>query len=218
MSFDYKNLEHTALYRLTTANNKRQSKIRHEFFVKENEFFKKHFNNKFILVAGSGLGHDSFRIAKYNKKIIGIDILPLLVKRSNEKAKKRKTKNIKFKVGDFTKLKYSNSHFDVAVLNMGTIGNFDDKEKVIKKLIRVAKEVYVDFYIGSIKALRKRKKMYEEELWKNVRIVGKDIVSKNGLETQHISKKELKLIANKLKIKVSFHKFSDIGIMAIFKK
>jgi len=204
-----------AFERLTTANNPKISKIRAEFFVKENNFLEKYLKNKFVLVAGSGLGHDSFRIAEYAKKVIGVDILQKLVDHS---IKNNKQKNLSFELGDFKNLKYEDDYFDATVLNMGTIGNFDDKEIVIRELMRVSKKLYIDFYINSDYALKKRKKMYEEELWRNVKVNGKKIVSGDGLESNPVYKEELDGIANNLGVKVDFYEFCDIAIMAVFIK
>ncbi|MEK6926203.1 MAG: class I SAM-dependent methyltransferase, partial [Nanoarchaeota archaeon] len=157
------NLQHTAFQRLSTANNSKISKIRGKFFADEDNFYRKNIKNKIVLVAGSGLGNDAIRISKYNKKVVGIDILPKLVSFSEKRRKKLGIKNISFKVGDIKKLKYKNNSFDVAVLNMGTIGNFDNKAEIIKELLRACKEAYIDFYQDSKKSRERRKKMYEEE-------------------------------------------------------
>jgi len=212
MSLEYETVQHLAMERISSANNPHIAKIRAEFLKKEDDFYRQHVRNKFVLVAGSGLGHDSLRISQYNKKVIGIDILPLLIKESTKLTKD----NIVFEVGDIKNLKYPENHFDVAVLNMGTIGNFDNKLEIIRELARVAKQVFIDFYVDSPEVLEKRKQMYTEEKWKNVAIQGKDIISEDGLESKHVSEQELKEFAQKLNLSLKLHQFCDIGKMAVF--
>jgi SAM-dependent methyltransferase len=123
-------------------------------------------------------------------------------------------KNIKFKQGDFKSLNYPNNYFDSVVLNMGTIGDFKDKEGILKEFLRVGKKVYFDFYPPIKKGLMKRKKMYEEEEWKNVKIKDEAVVSDDGLYSESISKEEIKKIVDKLRAKVSFYDFCDFSTMA----
>ena len=118
MKLEYEKLVETIIKRLTTAHDSTKAKIRGIFFKKEYEFLKKHIKNQIVLIAGSGLGHDSFELAKKNKKIIGIELLQELVEISKERLNKLGFKNIEFKQGDFTRLQYPDNYFDSVILNM----------------------------------------------------------------------------------------------------
>jgi len=66
MSLHYEHSIETIVSRLTLAHNPEIARIRAEFFNEENEFFRQNIVNQNVLVAGSGLGHDSFQLAQYN--------------------------------------------------------------------------------------------------------------------------------------------------------
>ncbi|MBW2991345.1 class I SAM-dependent methyltransferase [Candidatus Woesearchaeota archaeon] len=127
MGVDYKNLPDYLLQRLCDAHNPKKARIRAKFFEKEFEFFSKHIRDQNVLVAGSGFGHDSFELAKYNKLVLGVELHPTLVEYSKKNAQRLGFSNINFEQGDITNLRFKKNTFDSAVLNMGTIGNFDDK-------------------------------------------------------------------------------------------
>lgn len=218
MALDYENDPQNIIDRLEMAHNPQQSIIRGKFFEKEYNFFKENISNKRVLVAGSGLGHDSFELAKYNKEVIGIEILKDLVNVANSKLREISFKNVSFNVGDITKLDYSDKEFDVAVLNMGTIGNFENKEIVLKELLRVAKIVYFDFYPPSPENLEERKKLYSEELWKNVRISGNSVISDDGLESVSLTKEEVSKMIKNIGARVKYFPINDFALMAEVKR
>jgi len=89
--------------RLEVAHNPRIAKIRGEFFQREYSFFKRYIKNQRVLIAGAGLGHDSFELAKYNKEVIGIELLKDLVKESKKIANKRGVKEDKIYTRRFHK-------------------------------------------------------------------------------------------------------------------
>ncbi len=213
---NYKFLEEQIIERLKTAHNPEISKIRKKFFEKEYDFFKKNIKDKNVLVAGSGLGHDCIELAKNNKKVVGVDILPKVVQLAKEEIDKSNLKNISIEKGDFKKLKYGNKIFDVAVLNMGTISDFDDKEKeiILKELLRVSDVVFFDFYLSDKKSLENRKPMYEEEGWHNVRIKDSSIISDDGLISHSTKKEKIINIAKKIKAKVEFFPLNDFSLIA----
>lgn len=214
MSLEYQKSADIIIKRLESAHDIKRKHIRKDFFKAENKFFQAYIKNKKVLIAGSGLGHDTFELAKYNKEVIGIEIVEYFLDYSIDKLKELKLNNVKLKLGDFTKLSYKDKYFDAAILNMGTIGNFDDKEKVIKELLRVSKKVYLDFYKEDPTSLKIRKKMYEEEKWINVRIKGTTIKSDDGLESISIPKEEITKIVKKLKAKVKYYPILNFATMA----
>lgn len=204
--------------RLEVAHNPIQAVIRGKFFEAEYGFFQKYVNNKNVLVAGSGLGHDAFEIAPYNKRVVGVELLSPLVKISQEECEKRNIENVHFEIGDFTNLTYQNDSFDVAILNMGTISNFEDKEMVVKELLRVAPTVYFDFYPPSSNTLATRKQLYTEELWKNVRVDGTTIISDDGLESVSLPQKDVDNIVSNLEAKVKYYPITEYSLMAEVKR
>ncbi|KYK26819.1 hypothetical protein AYK26_04500 [Euryarchaeota archaeon SM23-78] len=214
MALDYKGTFDISFKMLETAHDPNQAKIRAYFFEKENEFFRKHIRNQKVLVAGSGLGHDSFELARYNKQVIGIELHEPLVEIAKKRAQELGLKNVEFRGGDFTQLDYKDKSFDSAVLNMGTIGTLEDKVKAIKELLRIANLVYLDFYPPTQTGLQIRKKMYEEEKWKNVRINDTRIVSDDGLDSIPISKKEMSEIVNSINARVKYYPLCDFAVMA----
>lgn len=218
MSLNYNLDPMNIVKRLEIAHNPKQSIIRGKFFEKEHAFFNKYIKGKKVLVAGSGLGHDSFILARNNEEVIGIEILEPLVKIANFNLKKNKIDNLCFMVGDISNLDYSDEEFDVAILNMGTIGNFENKGKILRELLRVARKVYFDFYPPSRNNLEIRRKMYSEELWKNVRISKNRIISDDGLESTSLSKEEVNKIIRDIGAKVKYHLLNEFSLMAEIEK
>jgi len=214
MALNYEKSVKNIIKRLEVAHDPSQAKIRCDFFKTEFNFFRKYIKNQRVLVAGSGLGHDCFELAKYNKKVIGVELLKPLVEISRKKAIKIGLRNVEFRQDDFTKLKSTLGFFDSAILNMGTISNFESKAKVIKELLRVSKVVYLDFYPPKQRGLKIRKNMYEEEKWKNVRIRGDNIVSDDGLESSSISKKQMEKIVKSINAKAKYYDFCGFSLMA----
>lgn len=214
MPLDYQPNSDIIKKRLEVAHNPDQSIVRCQFFDAENIFFRKHVFNQRVLIAGSGLGNDSFELAKYNNEVIGIDLIQSFVEYAKKEAKGRKLKNVHFECKDITKLDYPEDYFDSAVLNMGTIGNFDDKEKIISSLLKISKKLYFDFYPPIQKNLKKRKKMYEQEKWINVRIDGTKIVSDDGLDSLSLSEEEISRIIKSMGASVKYYRFHEFSIMA----
>lgn len=199
--------------RLIVAHSKK-AKICAKFFTAENRFFKEHIYNQAVLVAGSGLGHDSFELAKFNKKITGIELLELLVQESKKIAEKRNVRNVSFELGNIAALRYPVNKFNTVVLNMGTFGNFDNKKKILSELLRVAKTVYFDFYLPTRAGFSERIKMYAQEKWVNPRVEKSAIVSDDGLYSASLSKKEVRKIVRALNANVKFYHFHPFAVMA----
>jgi SAM-dependent methyltransferase len=209
MSTDYSKVERLLIERLSVAHSKK-APIRVKFFEKEFAFFKKHIRGKNVFVAGSGLGHDAIKLAQYNNNVVGVEILPNLVNYSN----KKKLPNTTFICSDF--LKNDFGKFDVSILNMGTIGNFDDKENVINSLLEKASKVYLDFYIPT--CFEERKQMYEEEGWKNV--IEKNGVLSNfeGLESKSVTRKEMEKIILNIGATARFYRLNEFTMMVEIEK
>ena len=213
MSLNYPDNVDVIIKRLNSAHNPEVSKIRTDFFMEENRFLRDNISGESVIVAGSGLGHDTFELSRYNSEVLGIEILRPLVEISQNKARELGINNVRFHCGDF--ITYSPEvTYDTCVLNMGTIGNFDDKKKVINSLLGYSRRLYCDFYLGDKPSLKKRKDMYEEEGWKNVRIHGKRIISDDGLDSASLSRLKLSNIVNTLGYSVKYHELNDFSVMA----
>ncbi len=202
------------MQRLETAHSQK-AVIRGEFLNAEYLFFREHIKNQHVLVAGSGLGHDSFELAGYNKSVVGIELIPSLVEYSNKRKQELGLDNLVFQNGDFTNLNmFNDRHFDSAVLNMGTIGNFDYKTQILSEMTRVADTSYFDFYTQTLNGLKKRREMYIEEGWINVRIHGNRIMSDDGMDSTSLSGKEITSILAPLGVRVRYHQFHEFAVMA----
>jgi ubiquinone/menaquinone biosynthesis C-methylase UbiE len=193
--------------------------VRKKFFEAEYAFFRKHIKNNNVLVAGSGLGDDSFVLAEFNKSVIGVELLSDLIDIARERCSAKGLKNTSFEAGDFTNLKYSDNYFDAAVLNMGTIGNFDDKVVVIKELLRVSNKLFFDFYLPGLNNLRNRLKMYVEEgidEMGNFVIDEKEekIYNEAGFESTSYSPEEITKIIEQAGGQAKFHSFHEFSVMA----
>lgn len=202
---------------LLRAHDPKQAKVRAGFFKDEYKILRSQIHNSNVLVAGSGLGHDAFVLAPNNKFVTGIEIIKPFIGESKKEARKLNIKNIRFLHGDFMKLKPAKK-FDVVVLNMGTIGNFDDPTKTLAKLLSLGEVLYFDFYSTQKKALIKRKKMYEEESWSKLYIEGNKIRNQDGFESYSFSKMYIKNILDSLNAKVVFYPISDFAYLAEVKR
>lgn len=208
MPFDY-NKEKLVFDRLLVAHSNK-AVIRAKFFEKEFAFFKKHIKDKNVFVAGSGLGQDSIELAKYNHNVVGVELSELAVNYSN----KKKLLNVKFICSDFLKDEYG--HFDVAVLNMGTIGNFENKGEVITSLLKKADKVYLDFYTPN--CFEERKQMYEEEGWEKVSEKNGVLSNFEGLESKSITRKEMEKIFLGVGAIGRFYRINEFTLMAEIEK
>lgn len=214
MNLEYKKEEEVIAARLEKAHDPSTAKIRGEFFQAENLFFSQNIRDQRVMVAGSGLGHDAFELAKNNSEVVGVELLENLITASEDKLRKQGINNLRFVRGNIENLPFKDNSFDATVLNMGTIGNFNDKVRVLSELLRVAKKIYFDFYPATPSGLEKRKQMYEEEGWHNVRIENEALISDDGLYSKSIKTKEIEDLAEKLGAKIFFYQLNDYAIMA----
>ncbi|MGV8151288.1 MAG: class I SAM-dependent methyltransferase [Candidatus Woesearchaeota archaeon] len=178
----------------------------------QEKYFKENINDSKVLVAGSGLGFETAILSEYNKYVLGIDNNPLLVKMSQAYFQKP---NIRFSLGDFTNLALDTSSYDHAILNYGTIGNFNifEQKNIIQELSRVAKVVHIDFYTreGNLN----RKAMYDQEGWRRVRITDGAFTSEEGGYSQIFSKREFdNLVKSSGNFRAKYSKLPKFGYYA----
>lgn len=218
MSVNYHNNTEQIAMMLRNAHNPNICKIRKDFFDAEFSFLKSYIQWKNVLIAWSGLGHDSFILSEYCKYITGIELIQAFIDEANDNLKKDGYTNISFLQWDFLNLDYWDKHFDVSILNMGTIGNFDDKEKVVQSLFRVANKLYFWFREPNKNDIQIRLQMYQEE--KNFRDVEFEIqwttIKENlsGLESNCTKVESVQDIVDNIWAKVRFHPIFKSFIIA----
>jgi len=224
---DYKALEKDLVTILDTAHNPSIARIRGHFFEAENSFFRENIRDENVLVLGSGLGHDAFELIKYNSQVIGFEILEnLVVEADYRKRHYHPDANVHFAKCDFVdegKSMGTRSYYnDISVLNMGTFGNFENKIDVLNSITKLAPVTYLDFYLPGEENTLLRKRMYEEEGYKDVKIKGDTVYTDYGFSSEAMSKDKFTEIfsqvvninpyVNKFELKFTdFHKFATMA-------
>lgn len=96
--------------------------------------------NSLVLDAGSGEGNVAINLAKkYGLHIYGVYLLDFAVKNAISKSKKLNLQNeVKFKLGDYTKLDFSDKTFD-GVYTVETLVHVPNYKKALKEFHRVLK-------------------------------------------------------------------------------
>lgn len=101
------------------------------------DLMRKHLDkNKTVLDIGCGLGQLTYELAKYSKKVYGIDPsdynVELAWKRNN-------SSNIEYLKGDGTNLEFEDNKFDI-IVSSEVIEHVRDFDKFISEIYRVAKK------------------------------------------------------------------------------
>ncbi len=217
---DYKSLEEEVARLLDNAHNRELAPTRCAFFDDEFAFFETNIRNRNVLVVGCGLGHDSFELAKYNAHVTGIDIFPSYVAESTKRLKQfPHLQNVDFQVADILANNFSKNQFDIAILNMGTICNFDNKADFLLEMTRVAHLAYVDFYIPGPSGREKRGKFYTEEGFIKVLLREDEFYNADGFSSKAISKEDFAKIVNESGLHASYIPINSYTLMApVWKK
>ena len=222
MSF-YEGNEAMIIERLLAAHNPDKAIIRDQVKQAEYKFFREHIRNQKVLVCGSGLGHDSFELASYNEAVVGYEMLEKLVDYATQERIKRKLKNVLFMHIDLLKLSFGDQlslsdFLDTAIMNMGTMCNFepDEQREIIELVLRLVKKqtFFFSFYPPTKKSLEIRQRMYAEEYWVKTHLEGTTIVSEDGLFSKSYTKQHFRNIVKELGFKIKFHSLLDFVIMA----
>jgi ubiquinone/menaquinone biosynthesis C-methylase UbiE len=198
--------------RLLNSHIEKVCPARIDYNKLQEEYFKDNIRNSKVLVAGSGLGFEVAILSEYNKYVLGIDNNPLLIKMSQAYFQKP---NIKFSLADFTNLPLERDSYDNAILNYGTIGNFNkfEQQNIINELLRVASTIHVDFYTPEGNS--KRKDMYDQEGWRNVRIDTNAFISDDGGYSRIFTDLEFNdLVRSTGHFNVSYTKLDGFGYYA----
>jgi len=97
-------------------------------------------SESYVLDVGCGVGGTACYLAKnYGCRVVGVDILPKMVERSQERAvKMRLTGLVEFKVADAQDLPFEDGHFD-AVITESVTSFPADKQLAVNEYARVIK-------------------------------------------------------------------------------
>lgn len=94
-----------------------------------------------VLDLGSGAGFDCFLAASKvgaSGKVIGVDMTPEMVEKARENARKSRTSNVEFRLGEIEHLPVADNSVDVVISNC-VINLSADKPKVFREIHRVLK-------------------------------------------------------------------------------
>ncbi len=208
MSLDYQANVERVKQALLTVHDPNIAKVRAEFLEAENRFFREHIRDRRVLIGGAGLGHDVIELAKYNKRVVGVEVVDEFVRYAKDKVKG--LNNVEIHKGDMRELFYDDDSFDASVLNLGTITGLSEKGRIIDELVRVSGKAYIDIYLDDENSINRRIKMYQEEGWKNVRYEGGAIVGEGVLYSKAILLDDFSKIT---KHEVRYHPLTDFAVM-----
>jgi ubiquinone/menaquinone biosynthesis C-methylase UbiE len=122
------------------AQNLYIQKVGEGLWIGEEYFISKYFNkNGKVLDLGCGTGRTTIPLFEKGFDVIGVDIVPEMIKNARRIAEKRNLK-IDYKVGDATKLDFPDNYFDFVLFsNQGwsQIPGKDERLKALKEMRRV---------------------------------------------------------------------------------
>ncbi|QEK11422.1 class I SAM-dependent methyltransferase [Crassaminicella thermophila] len=92
-----------------------------------------------VLEVACGTGIIALEIAKFSKKVIGIDISEKMIQIANSKLQKEEIYNVEFKIGDGYNINFKNNSFDIVLL-CNVLHVVKDPTKLLKEAKRVLKD------------------------------------------------------------------------------
>ena len=175
-----------------------------EYIKEETEFLQKKVKGaKRILEAGVGTGRLIPRLAPIVDEFIGVDDADLMLKKSQEVAKK--FSNVKIIKGELENLSniFPEDYFDFSLCVWNTLGNVQDEVKILNEISRVtSKSIFITVYHKG--TLEDRKNWYETVGVKISKVdEEKEIFySESGLKSKSYCLEDIKKIANESNLKI----------------
>jgi SAM-dependent methyltransferase len=190
-------------------------RLRSHFFQAEQAILDARVRGADVLVAGAGLGHDSFALAAGNRRVVGIELLPSLTQRAEAARRRLGLANVHFVCGDFNQPPVHGA-FDVAVLNMCTLCTLAEPAVAVSALLRVARRVYADAYLATDDCAQLRLQMHAAEGWTDVALDDHTVVSSDGLWSRGYTVAELQGLARSARARVEVVPMPPFAHMAVF--
>jgi ubiquinone/menaquinone biosynthesis C-methylase UbiE len=105
-------------------------------FDAELDFLKKHLSNDcLVLDLGCGIGRPTIDLAKYSKKIVGIDSDSRMLGIASKEAEEKDVSNLEFLEKDVLKTGFPDGSFGVTYATYNLIGSLDNDKGAIQDLV-----------------------------------------------------------------------------------
>src|SRR5512146_2531269 len=215
MAMAYGQVAETVRNRLLAAHDPAVAHLRSRFFEAEQRILAERVRDSSVLVAGAGLGHDSFLLAAFNRRVVGVEILPSLAARAEEARARQGLDNVHFVCGDFTQPPVR-PVFDAAVLNMCTLCTIAEPAVSVAAVVGVARRVYADAYLADDECEAVRVQMHAGEGWTDLWVQDHVVMSADGLWSRGFTDAELRELGAAADASVELVPMPPFGHMAVF--
>ena len=185
-----------------------------EWFKKEVEYLKKYIKPKSkVLDVGCGFGRHIKVLAPFSEEVVGIDNNEDMIKKAKNNLSN--LSNAKILLQDAKKLEFESDYFDYVICMTNTFGDFPNIElDALKEMKRVCKKdgkIIISVY--NDKAFKIRKKGYEKVGLHITKIKNGIVCTQEGLISKQFTKKELKELFDKVKLKSKILELSPISFL-----
>ncbi len=211
----YGQFAETVRSRLLAAHDPAVAHLRARFFEAEQRILAERIRDSVVLVAGAGLGHDSFSLAPFNRRVVGLEILPSLAARAEEARGRQGLENVEFVCGDFYQPPLR-PVFDAAVLNMCTICTVAEPAEAVAALLGISRQVYADTYLSTEDCVALRVQMHAGEGWRDLAVYDHTVISSDGLWSRGFTVEELSELGRQAGAGVELIPMLPFGNMAVF--